>query len=97
MNQLPLTAEGVSECICSKVVDEANDDAITYPVNFNWINNLVWKGREMLAIEFLGETLEVDHWTYGPHHAWTRIESGEIVRMWQPFNGLQIYPTGVSK
>ena len=40
--------------------------------------------------------MELDHWAYGPHHAWTLPESGEIRRMWQPFNGLQVYPGGVN-
>ena len=40
---------------------------------------------------------EVDHWAFGPHHAWTKPETGDILRMWQPFNGLQIYPGGVGK
>ena len=34
--------------------------------------------------------VELDHWAYGPHHLWSYPESGQILRMWQPFNGLQV-------
>ena len=27
---------------------------------------------------------------------WTYPENGQILRMWQPFNGLNIYPPGVN-
>ena len=54
-------------------------------------------GRELLTVEFIGEALQLDHWVFGPHHVWTYPDSGQVVRMWQPWNGLQIYPSGVSK
>ena len=38
----------------------------------------------------------MDHWAYGPHHVWAYPENGQILRMWQPFNGLQVYPGGVN-
>ena len=44
----------------------------------------------------LFKQVELDHWAYGPHHVWTYPESGQILRMWQPFNGLNIYPPGVN-
>jgi hypothetical protein len=37
----------------------------------------------------------MNHWAFGPHHMWTEVETGDIIRMWQPFNGLQVYPGGV--
>ena len=37
----------------------------------------------------------MDHWAFGPHHLWSDPETGNIIRMWQPFNGLQVYPSGV--
>ena len=33
----------------------------------------------------------VDHFVKGPHHVWTDVASGTIVRLWQPFNGLEIF------
>jgi len=38
--------------------------------------------------------MKLDHWAFGPHHAWTDPKTGLIVRMWQPFNGLQIFTPG---
>ena len=35
--------------------------------------------------------LTVDHWVKGPHHAFVDIESKQIVRMWQPYNGLEVF------
>ena len=37
----------------------------------------------------------MDHWAFGPHHLWSEPDTGNIIRMWQPFNGLQVYPGGV--
>ena len=53
-----------------------------------------------LGVEYLQENgaltdVELDHWAYGPHHVWAYPENGRILRMWQPFNGLQVYPGGV--
>jgi len=60
------------------------------------VDNLQYVGREILGVEYLKddglEDYELDHWAFGPHHAWTFPESGRILRMWQPFNGLQVYP-----
>ena len=39
----------------------------------------------------------MDHWAFGPHHLWSDPDTGNIIRMWQPFNGLQVYPDGVRK
>ena len=32
----------------------------------------------------------LDHWIAGPHHFWTEIHTGLVVRMWQPWNGLEV-------
>ena len=37
----------------------------------------------------------MDHWAFGPHHLWSEPDTGNIIRMWQPFNGLNVYPSGV--
>lgn len=64
---------------------------------YNWVDNLIYMGRELIGVEYINEDLELDHWAYGPHHVWVYPEDGRIVRMYQPFNGLQIYPAGVSE
>jgi len=64
------------------------------PVQFNWVDNLFYVGTETIDVEYgVGSTL-LDHWAFGPHHAWTDPKTGIIVRMWQPFNGLQIFTPG---
>jgi len=93
-NQLPL---GVHQCACVHIREGGKGKTPVYPIQYNWIDNLSFVGREKLAIEYMDVTLDVDHWVYGPHHVWTRVEDGNIVRMYQPFNGLQVYPTGVAQ
>lgn len=93
-NQLPL---GVHQCACVHIREGGTGHTPVYPIQYNWIDNLSFLGREKLAIEYMDVTLDVDHWVYGPHHVWTRTEDGNIVRMYQPFNGLQVYPTGVAQ
>ena len=75
------------------------DDGVTSigPVSPTWVDNLNFIGREYIFVEFLEEEMLLDHWVYGPHHAWVRPENGDIVRMWQPFNGFQVYPTSVGE
>jgi len=69
-----------------------------YPVQFNWTNNLKYIAREKIGIEFMepGRKEILDHWAFGPHHVWSLPATGEIHRMWQPFNGLEIFPQGTS-
>ena len=56
----------------------------------------VFIAREIIGVEYLSEVegeltdVELDHWAYGPHHLWSYPENGQILRMWQPFNGLQV-------
>merc|ERR1711871_667062 len=64
------------------------------PVAPNWADGAELIGREELEIEFLAESenwLVVDHWVKGPHHVWVSVETGRVVRMWQPFNGLEVF------
>ena len=39
-----------------------------------------------------GITLE--HWNYGPHRAWTKVGDDTIIRMWQPYNGFEVFKPG---
>lgn len=81
----------------SKLEESIQIFQVFYPVQYNWVKKMVYIGREMLGIEFLNKVAELDHWAFGPHHLWTYPDTGNIVRMWQPFNGLQIYPAGVGR
>jgi len=62
-------------------------------VQYNWTNNLFYIATEIIDVEYGVGKQTLDHWAYGPHHAWSDPSSGLIVRMWQPFNGLQIFET----
>lgn len=64
------------------------------PVQYNWTDNLFFIAREKIGVEYVWQTMELDHWAFGPHHAWVDPETGVIVRMWQPFNGLQVFEPG---
>ena len=51
-------------------------------------------GLETIFVEYVWQNMTLDHWNYGPHHVWTVPTTGSIIRMWQPFNGLQVMPKG---
>ena len=97
LNKLPWFTFGIHQCACVHIREGGTGKEPIYPIQYNWVDQLTFVGRERLLVEYISEELVLDHWVYGPHHVWTRIESGNIVRMWQPFNGLQIYPSGVCK
>jgi len=58
-----------------------------YPVAFNWVDQLAYVGRERVGVEYTGEVRVMDHWAFGPHHAWADPSTGATIRMYQPFNG----------
>jgi len=51
-------------------------------------------GREEFVVEYGVGKLQLDHWNYGPHHAWTKAGDDTIVRMWQPYNGFEVFEPG---
>jgi len=38
--------------------------------------------------------MDVDHFIFGPHHAWAPVGSNQVVRMWQPYNGFEVFQPG---
>ena len=99
VNHFPWWALGIEQCVCVEIKeggDGSKQDSI-YPINPKWVDLLEYIGREVLAVEYIQIEAELDHWAYGPHHLWSYPESGQIVRMYQPFNGLQVYPAGVNQ
>lgn len=50
-----------------------------------------------MEVEYGVGEMDLDHWTYGPHHAWTPVGSTDIVRMWQPYNGFEVFEPGSIK
>lgn len=86
---------GVKQCICTRPKEGGDKSASpVYPLQYNWTNRLSYVGRETLGIEYAWTTMTLDHWSFGPHHVWTVPASGSIIRMWQPYNGLQVFPNG---
>lgn len=61
------------------------------PVAYDWARDALYVGREKLGIEYLWVELAVDHFVKGPHHVWVDVASQQIVRMYQPFNGLEVF------
>ena len=79
------------QCICTNPGEAFGIDI--YPLNADFMNTTASRfiGRENLFVEFVEKTMLVDHWIQGPHHIWKDVESNQIVRMWQPWNGLEIW------
>jgi len=98
INHLPPLLGGLNQCICTRIREGGVENGVYYyPVQYNWVDNMVFIGRENIGIEYINEVREMDHWAFGPHHLWSEPSTGNIIRMWQPFNGLQVYPTGVAQ
>ena len=97
VNHLPWYAAGVHQCICTEI-HEGSDPTKPkmYPVAYNWTDQMFYIGREEIGIEYgpAGHTEVLEHWAFGPHHVWSAPETGAIRRMWQPFNGLEVFPPG---
>ena len=77
-------------CIC---LDPGKEYGIElYPIQPDFMkedSRLI--GREKLFIEYINKEVIVDHWIKGPHHIWKDVETGKMIRAWQPYNGLQIF------
>lgn len=76
------------------------------PVSPGWALDAEYLGREELGVEFITQangtrgtgggndginTWVVDHFVKGPHHVWVDVASKQIIRLWQPFNGLEVF------
>ena len=67
------------------------------PVSANWAHDAVYIGRELMGVEYLtsgttdADMYTVDHFVKGPHHVWLDVNTKQIVRLWQPFNGLEVF------
>ena len=102
VNHFPFWALGQEQCVCVKIREggDSSNPTPIYPIKYDWVDNLQYIGREIIGVEYLSPDeltdVELDHWAYGPHHLWSYPETGQILRMWQPFNGLQVYRDGVN-
>jgi len=96
VNKFPWYLGGFTQCVCT-TAKEGGVGAPVYPLMYNWTDNLSFIGREKLDVEYIWKKgVVLDHWGYGPHHIWSEPETGKLIRMWQPFNGLQVFPEGTS-
>lgn len=57
----------------------------------DWAKDAKFVGREFFEVEYLWKNFTMDHFVKGPHHVWKDIETGNIVRLWQPWNGLEVF------
>jgi len=97
VNQFPWYAVGAHQCICTEAHEGADKSKPgVYPVQYDWTQQMFYIGREHIGIEYLETQMELDHWAFGPHHVWSKPETGETVRFWQPFNGLQVFKNGTN-
>jgi hypothetical protein len=94
---------GIKQCICTNPAPHSKWDGgergwHTYPTRFDFAYNDKMKaeylGRVKLNVEYLWEEMELDHWNLWAHHIFVHPVNGQIVRMWKPWNGLQVYPIG---
>jgi len=89
----------VKQVICTQPLSASNpgekhNTQPIFPVQYNWTNRFNYMGREEFVVEYGVGKLQMDHWTYGPHHAWTKVGDDTIVRMWQPYNGFEVFAPG---
>jgi hypothetical protein len=85
----------VNQCVCTNPREGGDQSKpAVNAVQYNWVDNLVYVATEKIGVEYGVGEMTLDHWAFGPHHAWTDPSNGLIVRMWQPFNGLQIFEPG---
>ena len=58
----------------------------------DWAADAAYLGRAKMDIEYLGLRGHlVDHWQKGPPHAFVDVATANIIRLWQPFNGLEVF------
>merc|ERR1711871_1420950 len=95
VNHFPWYALGIHQCICTEAHEGADaTQPGVYPVQYNWTQQMFYIGREIIDVEYGVGNTTLDHWAFGPHHVWAVPETGKALRMWQPFNGLQVFPNG---
>ena len=51
-------------------------------IGIDYFNKVIitFTHREIIGIEYLNEVREMNHWAFGPHHMWTDIVTGDIIR-----------------
>jgi hypothetical protein len=80
---------GVEQCICTDPGKSIPTKC--YPSRYDFASKATYLGREKLHVEYLWKDMVLDHWNTWAHHIWTDPVTQRIVRMWKPWNGLQVY------
>jgi hypothetical protein len=102
VNKFPWYAAGTHQCICTNVHQGSDPTSpFLYPIQYNWTQQMYYVGREKIGVESFDVNIPntervLDHWAYGPHHVWSEPDTGRSVRMWQPYNGLEVFPDGTN-
>jgi len=81
---------GVEQCICTDPGKSIPTKC--YPSRYDFASKATYLGREKLHVEYMWKDMVLDHWNTWAHHIWTDPETKNIVRMWKPWNGLQVFP-----
>jgi len=91
----------VDQCICANPSGNhcTNPPCHNYVWNWDTFKNAQYLGREKIGAEWIqnhgtgnsSKIMELDHFILWTHHVWTDPVSKRPVRMWKPFNGLQVY------
>jgi len=79
-------------CICVSVFENGDKKKPPMgPLVHDYAKDAVLIGREKITVEYIEKTVVADHWNKGPHHFWIEVETNQMIRAWQPFNGLNVY------
>lgn len=91
----------VDQCICANPSGNHCSDppCKSYVQHWDTFKTAQYLGRERIGVEWIqnhgvgtaGKVMELDHHILWSHHVWTDPVSRRPVRMWKPFNGLQVY------
>jgi len=52
---------------------------------------MIFVAQEKIVVEYGVGERTLNHFGFGPHHVWTDLATGDILRAWQPYNGLQVF------
>jgi len=87
---------GIEQCLCFTAVPDVEAGVRIrphiHPLQYNWLDKAEFVAVENIGLEFLkgNQNATLNHWVLGPHHVWADRVTGDVIRMWQPFNGLEV-------
>jgi len=91
----------VDQCICTNPSGNhcTTPPCKSYVWNWDTFKSAQYLGREHIGAEWIqnhgtgnnSKMMDLDHFIMWSHHVWTDPISRRPLRMWKPFNGLQVY------